>query len=70
MPEDYDGVCTCDGASVGAESWMGHRRVDVTQKEMKRQNTAVIATEYMGQKLSETSHCLWLTRGDTEYQMM
>lgn len=33
MPEDSDGVCACDGASVGAESWMGHAEIDVTQKE-------------------------------------
>lgn len=33
MPEDSDGVCTCDGASVGPQSWMGHGQVDVTQKE-------------------------------------
>lgn len=54
MPEDYDGVCTCDGASVGAVSWMRHGRVDVTQKEMKRHNTAAITTGNMSQKLSET----------------
>lgn len=33
MPEDSDGVWTCDGALVGAESWMGQAQEDMTQKE-------------------------------------
>ena len=69
MPEDSDGVCTCDGASVGAESWMGHGQVDVTQKE-KTQHSSDYNREYESEAVRHTQQCLWLTRGDTEYQMM
>lgn len=68
MLEDSTGVCTCDGASVGAESWMGHRQVDVTQK--KTQHSSDYNREYESEAVRHPQQCLWLTGGHTEYQMM
>lgn len=68
MPEDCDGVWTCDGALVGAESWMGHRQVAVTQKEKTKHNG-----NYNREYESESARDLAVIvahKRDTEYQMM
>lgn len=54
---------------MGAESWMGQGQEDVTQKE-KAQHSSDRNKEYESEDVRHAQQCLWLTRGDREYQMM
>jgi len=68
MPEDCDGIWTCDGALVGAESWRVRRQVAVARKGKTKHNSNY-NREYESESVRDLE-VLVAHKRDTVYQMM